>query len=75
MRKTKIEKIEENFPELAALAVQYAFIHARKSGRRIVFNDSSKAEIIELLPNGESRVIKKIAPPLQIAVGTVVRIP
>jgi len=70
-----LEILEEQFLDLAAEAVVSAYNQARKSGRRIVFSNPLKPEIIESLPNGESRVLKNIEAPLNIAIGTIVQIP
>lgn len=72
---TNLENLEAQFLDLAAEAVVSASNHARKSGRRIVFSNPLRPEIIETLPNGESRVLKTIAAPLHIATGTIVQIP
>lgn len=70
-----IEKLEEQFLELAAEAVFSASRQAMKSGREMIVSSSTSPEIIEVLPNGGIRVIKKIDPPFSIAAGTVVQIP
>lgn len=69
-----IEELETQFLDLAAEAVTSASRQAMKSGRQMIVS-SSNSEIVEMLKNGEFRVIKKIDPPLRIAAGTVVQIP
>jgi hypothetical protein len=70
-----IEKLEEQFLELAAEAVMSASRQAMKSGRQMIVSSSTNSEIIEVLQNGDIRVLKKIDPPLSIATGTVIQIP
>lgn len=69
-----IEELEMQFLDLAAEAVTSASRQAMKSGRQVIVS-SSNSEIVEMLKNGEIRVIKKIDPPLRVAAGTVVQIP
>jgi hypothetical protein len=70
----EIQRLESRVPELSAFAVNQAFLEARKEGLSVVVSDDS-SNIVEIMPNGERRIIKQIAPQLKMAIGTTIQIP
>jgi hypothetical protein len=69
-----IQMFESKVPELSAYAVNQAFLEARKEGLSVVVSNDSSS-IVEILPNGDRRFIKQIAPPLKMAIGPTIQIP
>lgn len=69
-----MENLENQVPRLSAFAFQRAYEEALKSGFGFIASDAS-ANLIEVLPDGTKRFLRKLEAPVNIPVGTVYTIP
>lgn len=62
-----IQHLEEHFPELAATAIQQAYWQALAEGSSVLVAQND--QIIEVFPDGTTRIVKSIQPPIVVEKG------
>lgn len=62
-----IQHLEEHFPELAATATQQAYWQALAEGSSVLVAHND--QIIEIFPDGTTRAVKSIQPPVMVEKG------
>lgn len=68
-----LDYLEQQIPSLSAAAVGVAYIQALASGQTVLV--SGAGGLYEALPDGTRKLVKPLAKPLSVPVGTRVRIP
>jgi hypothetical protein len=67
-----LDYLEQQIPGLSAAAVDVAYFQALASGQRVlVCRDGG---VYQALPDGTQKLVKKLAKPLSVPVGTKVKI-
>lgn len=67
-----IEYLEKHIPEMAEAAVKQAYWQALASGSSVLVSENG--EINEVFPDGKTKFVKKIEPPIKMRKGTIIRI-
>ncbi len=67
-----LDYLEQQIPSLSAAAVDVAYIQALASGQMVLV--SGDGGIYQALPDGTKRLVKELAKPLSVPVGTRVKI-
>jgi hypothetical protein len=65
-------RLEKHIPGLAKNATTIAFRRALISGSKVLIAEAG--ELVEVLPNGTRRIVKKIEPSVKMRKGQVIRI-
>ena len=68
-----LDYLEQQIPSLSAAAVDVAYIQALASGQTVLV--SGDGGIYQTLPGGSKKLVKELAMPLSVPVGTRVKIP
>jgi hypothetical protein len=68
-----LDHLEQQIPSLSAAAVDVAYVHALASGQTVLV--SGDGGIYQALPDGSKKLVKELAKPLSVPVGTRVKIP
>lgn len=68
-----LDYLEQQIPSLSAAAVDVAYWQALASGQLVLI--SSEGGLYEALPDGTRKLVKPLAKPLSVPVGTRVKIP
>lgn len=68
-----LDYLEQQIPSLSAAAVDVAYWQALASGQTVLI--SRDGGLYEALPDGTRKLIKPLAKPLSVPVGTRVKIP
>lgn len=66
------QRLEEHIPRLAKNATALAFRRALTSGNKVLIAEAG--ELVEVLPNGSRRAVRKLEPPAKMRKGQVIRI-
>jgi hypothetical protein len=66
------QRLEERIPRLAKNATALAFRHALTSGNKVLIAEDG--ELVEVLPDGTRRAVRKLEPPAKMRKGQVIRI-
>ena len=67
-----LDYLEQQIPSLSAAAVEVAYVQALASGQTVLV--SGDGGILQALPDGTRKLVKELAKPLSVPVGTRVRI-
>ena len=67
-----LDYLEQQIPSLSAAAVDVAYFQALASGQTVLV--SGEGGIYQALPDGTKKLVKKLAKPLSVPVGTKVNI-
>ncbi len=67
-----LDYLEQQIPSLSAAAVDVAYFQALASGQTVLV--SGEGGIYQALPDGTQKLVKKLAKPLSVPVGTKVKI-
>ncbi len=62
-----IRFLEEHIPELASVAIKQAYWRALASGHSVL--EAENGFIVEVLPNGKKKIIKKLPPSIAVNPG------
>jgi hypothetical protein len=66
------QRLEERIPLLAKNATALAFRRALTSGNKVLIAEAG--ELVEVLPDGTKRAVRKLEPPAKMRKGQVIRI-
>jgi hypothetical protein len=66
------QRLEERIPRLAKNATALAFRRALTSGNKVLIAEAG--ELVEVLPDGTRRAVRKLEPPAKMRKGQVIRI-
>jgi hypothetical protein len=67
MQEREIQYLEKHIPELAESAVTQAYWQSLAAGNSVL--ESENGIIYERFPDGSSKMVKKIEPPMIVAIG------
>ncbi len=67
MQEREIQYLEEHIPELAESAVTQAYWQSLAAGNSVL--ESENGIIYERFPDGSSKIVKTIEPPMSVAIG------
>jgi hypothetical protein len=73
MNENAMQHIEEHIPELADSAIKQAYWSALSSGSNVL--ECSGGVMYEVSPDGTKREIKKVKPPVAVAIGQRLELP
>lgn len=68
LTEAEIQNLEEQFPYVAETSIKQAYFNALSSGNSVLVVEND--ELVEVFPSGEEKVIKKIAPRIDVKKGT-----
>ena len=66
------QRLEEHIPRLAKNATALAFRRALTSGNKVLIAEAG--ELVEILPDGTKRAVRKLEPPAKMRKGQVIRL-
>lgn len=68
-----LDYLEQQIPSLSGAAVAVAYLQALASGQKVLV--SGEGGLYQAFPDGTRKLVKKLAKPLSVPVGTKVKIP
>ena len=72
LNESTTQRLEKHIPRLAKNATTRAYRQALISGSRVLIAEAG--QLIEVLPNGTRRAVKRIEPPVKMRKGQIIKI-